>query len=139
MICRYNSEQVSNPKDMTFGRTSSNYGQQSISEPWYQADLENCYYEYFSPHPVHTSYPFLPNVAIYAHALTDGHTKLTRAIRPTIGVQFLYKERMHGFESSYKYTCQLCGETRLKKKAMFSHLTEDTLHNRKYLVSLVTT
>lgn len=52
-----------------------------------------------------------------------------------LGLQFLYKERLHGYDSSFRYTCQLCGIKRVKQSDMFEHLTEKALHNQKYILA----
>nr|XP_027216515.1 uncharacterized protein LOC113809189 isoform X1 [Penaeus vannamei] len=52
---------------------------------------------------------------------------------PVLGIQFVYKEVIHGKE---KFTCQLCQKssdvTRIKTSRMFEHLTSLS-HNRKYM------
>lgn len=52
---------------------------------------------------------------------------------PVLGIQFVYKEVIHGKET---FTCQLCQKwsdvTRIKTSRMFAHLTSLS-HNRKYM------
>ncbi|XP_042888097.1 uncharacterized protein LOC122263632 isoform X2 [Penaeus japonicus] len=57
---------------------------------------------------------------------------------PVLGIQFVYKEVIHGKEL---FTCQLCQKssdvTKVKTSRMFGHLTSSS-HNRKYMVCFST-